>query len=94
MLAGIQKLSLDDRIASSRAVDNSVRVEFYPTQSEFFSFDALEDIAPSSAVPHFAMDSVKEDPTFFRSVDLIDDCRDDLPAEPKKTESWHGFIAV
>ena len=61
VLAGIQSLSIDDRVASSRAVDNSVRVEFYQAQSAFFNFDALEDIAPSSALPHFAIDSAKED---------------------------------
>ena len=38
------------------------------------------------------MDSVKENPTFFRSVDLIDDCSDDLHAEPKEKHS-HGMAS-
>ena len=53
VLVGIQNLTLDDRIASSRAVDNSVFVEY-------FNFDTLPEIAPSSAVPHIAIGFVNE----------------------------------
>ena len=82
VLVGIQNLSINERVASSRAIDNPVRVEYYSTRSAFFNFEALEEAAPLSAIPHFAIGSVKEDPTSFRSVDPIDDDVDEIPAEP------------
>ena len=53
--------------------------------SAFFNFEALEEAAPSSAIPHVAIGSFKEDPTSFRSVDPIDDDVDEIPAEPDQT---------
>ena len=74
VLVGIQNLYLDDRIASSRAVDNSVFVEFS-------NFEALEEIEPSSAVPHIAIGSDNKEPHDSQSVDLIEDYKDELPAD-------------
>ena len=41
VLLGFQNMSINDSVASSRVIDNSIRVEYYPTGSEFFNFDAL-----------------------------------------------------
>ena len=73
VLANIKNLSLDDDVA--------MRVEGeapFVGHVEFFDFDALSAVEPSSAVPHILIGSEHEEPTYSRSVDPIDDCKDEL----------------
>ena len=47
---------------------------------------------PSPAVPHIAIGSEHEEPTYSRSVDPIDDYKDELPAN-LEDKSVHGMAS-
>ena len=85
VLVSIKNLFLDYRIASSRAVDKTIFVEY-------FDYEALSEIEPSSAVPHIAIGSVHEEPTYSRSVDLIDDYKNEVSAD-RDDKPVHGMAS-
>ena len=85
VLDSIKNLSLDDKIASSRVDDKTIFVQY-------FDFKALSEMEPSPAVPHIAIGSEHEEPTYFRSVDLIDDYKNELSAD-LEDKPVHGMAS-